>query len=134
MSPRYDPPSASQYRACLKCQTGGGIPYFDGSVYQRGYGIGGMFRSLITGLMPLIPKLKSIAGRTVAKIAGDHFSGLPIKRSIKKHGLRAGRSLLLAALKKSGRSNTKKRSTVITKKARASQVKKIKRKKRNPFD
>ena len=73
MKARYEPPSTSEYIKCLKCQSGGGVPYYDGSIYQRGYGVGGLFRGLMSGLLPLLPKAVNFLGKTAIKVAGDRL-------------------------------------------------------------
>ena len=97
MKVNYSPPSVDDYINCF--QIGGGVPVYSGSILQRGYGIGGLFRSLASGLIPLLPKL----GRTLAKtaattalgVAADKFRGVPLSRSIKTRGLETGRKLLI---------------------------------------
>ena len=59
-------PSCDDYMACL--QRGGG-PYYGGSIMQRGYGIGGLFRGLATTLLPLLPKVGNFVAKTVLGVA-----------------------------------------------------------------
>lgn len=130
MKVRYDPPSANEYIKCLQCQSGGGIPYYDGTIYQRGYGIGGLFRGLMSGLLPLLPKAAKFLGKTAIKVVGDRIKGVPISESIKTRGINAGRTFLLNALKGKGPTKRKRKKT-ITKQHRF--INKRTKKTNNPF-
>ena len=52
--------TCGQYVECL--QSGSGMPVYSGTIMQRGYGVGGLFRRLASGLLPLLP----IIGKAVA--------------------------------------------------------------------
>lgn len=56
-------------------QAGNGLPYFQGSPYQRGYGLGGIFRKIFSWIMPIVrehamPVAKSV-GKEILKSATD---------------------------------------------------------------
>lgn len=92
-----DLPTFEDYCACL--QRGGGIPVYSGTVLQRGYGIGGIFRGLANGLIPLLPKIGKIVGKTALAVAADKMSGVPFSKSLKNRGLETGKRLLSDAVK-----------------------------------
>ena len=88
----YLPPSTEEYMNCL--QVGGGVPVYSGSVLQRGYGIGGLFRGLARGLIPLLPKIGKTIAKTALTVASDKLKGVPVSQSIKKRTLETGRDML----------------------------------------
>ena len=112
-------PSCDDYITCL--QRGGG-PYYGGSVVQRGYGIGGLFRGLATTILPLLPKVGKFVAKTALGVASDKLSGIPLSKSIKKRSGAAGKNLLMTAL-----SNAPSRKPAVkrNKKRRVSRVKRI---------
>ena len=77
----------------------GGADYntFKGSLYQRGYGMGGMFKRFFKWIIPILKKsatplltraasaLGSEAVSTVSNIAKDAYNGKPIGESIKQN-------------------------------------------------
>ena len=73
-------------------QAGNGLPYFSGSPYQRGYGLGGVFRNIFKWIMPIVgqhalPVAKSVGKellRTATNIAQDTLDGEEIGTSTKK--------------------------------------------------
>ena len=86
------------YKKYYEVQAGGGdFPIFRGYVRQRGYGLGGMFRTFYKFVMPLfkthaLPFLKKgaeIVGteavKTAADIANDAIKGRNIQDSAKEH-------------------------------------------------
>ena len=48
-------PMCDEYEACL--QSGSGIPVYSETIMQRGYDVGGLFRRLASGLLPLSTRL-----------------------------------------------------------------------------
>ena len=48
-------PTCDQYVEWL--QSGSGIHVYSGTIMQRGYGVGGLFRRLASGLLPLLPRI-----------------------------------------------------------------------------
>lgn len=73
-------------------QAGGGLPYFQGSPYQRGYGLGGIFRNIFKWIMPIvkehaIPVAKNVGKellRTATNIAKDTLDGEDMGVSAKR--------------------------------------------------
>ena len=86
-------PTCEQYEAAL--QHGRGIPVYAGSILQRGHGVGGLFRRLASGLLPLLPTL----GKAALGVASDRMSGIPLSRALKTRGLAAGRDVLKTSCK-----------------------------------
>ena len=90
-------PTCQEYTACL--QSGGGLPVYSGTILQRGYGIGGLFWGLVSGLIPLLPKIGKLVGKTALGVAVDKMSGIPLSKSIKNRGIETGKRLLADAVK-----------------------------------
>lgn len=99
---------------------GRGVPYFAGPVYQRGHGLGGLFRGLFRFAMPLIKQGARTVGRqalqTGMQVAGDMLENRPFKESVKSRVREAGSSLRTKAENKknqllsgSGRKRSRKR-------------------------
>ena len=95
MKTRVYHPSCDDYMTCL--QRGGG-PYYGGSVMQRGYGIGGLFRGLATTLLPLLPKVGKFVAKTALGVASDKLAGVPLSKSVKRRSTAAGKKLIMNAL------------------------------------
>ena len=93
MKVNYSPPTTNEYMECL--QMGRGIPVYSGSVIQRGYGIGGIFRNLASGLLPLLPKVGKVLARTALGVGADTLRGVPFSKSIKKRTLETGKQVIL---------------------------------------
>lgn len=89
-------PSCEDYVACM--QRGGGLGVYSGSMIQRGYGIGGLFRGLASTLLPLLPKVGKIVAKTALGVASDKLAGVPLSTSLKKRGKAAGKKMVLQAL------------------------------------
>jgi hypothetical protein len=99
---------------------GRGIPYFSGPVYQRGHGIGSLFRGLFRFAMPFIKQGAKAVGRqalqTGMQVAGDVLENRPFKESVKSRVREAGSALKTKAENKvtqlltgSGRRRARKR-------------------------
>jgi hypothetical protein len=106
---------------------GQGIPYFAGPVYQRGHGIGSLFRGLFRFAMPLIKQGAKAVGRqalqTGIQVAGDMLENKPVKESVKARLREAGSSLRNKAENKvhqlltgSGRRRARKRKAPVKRK------------------
>lgn len=73
-------------------QAGNGLPYFVGSPYQKGYGLGGIFRNIFKWIMPIVrehalPVAKTVGKellRTATNVAQDSLNGEEIAQSTKK--------------------------------------------------
>lgn len=107
-------PSTEQYEAAL--QHGSGIPVYSGTILQRGHGVGGVFRKLASGLLPLLPTI----GKAALGVASDKMSGIPLSQALKRRGLQAGKEVLRSTRKP--RKTVKKRSHPVSKRIRRSDV------------
>ena len=85
-------PTCDQYVECL--QSGSGIPVYSGTIMQRGYGVGGLFRRLASGLLPLLPRIGKAVASTALGVVSDKMRGVPLSEALKKRGLEAGKKLL----------------------------------------
>ena len=74
---------------------GRGIPYFAGPVYQRGHGIGSLFRGLFRFAMPFLKQAAKTVGRqalqTGIQVAGDMLENRPLKNQSKHAFVRQDR-------------------------------------------
>ena len=88
-----------------------GAPYFRGPAYQRGHGLGGIFRALMRVATPIFRSAAPIvkagakevardAIRAGAEIANDAISGRDIGSSIEQHGNEAAERLIGKGTKK----------------------------------
>ena len=67
-------PTCDQYVACL--QSGSEIPVYSETIMQIGYGVGGLFRRLASGLMPLLPRLGKAVSSTALGVVSDKMRGV----------------------------------------------------------
>lgn len=85
-------------------QTGKGLPYYKGAVFQRGHGIGGFFAKLFRRAMPLLVSGAKTIGketlRTGTMIANDVLSGENFKSSLKSRSKETGKKLARKAVQK----------------------------------
>ena len=65
---------------------------------QRGYGVGGQFRRLSSGLLPLLPRIGKAVASTDLEVVSDKMRGVPLSETLKKRGLEAGKILLYTYL------------------------------------
>lgn len=100
-------PSCEQYQACLQ-RGGGSVPVYSGTIMQRGYGFGGLFRRLANGLIPLLPSI----GKAALGVASDKMSGIPLSRALKTRSLQAGKDMLLRTAAATTNAPRKKRKSV----------------------
>lgn len=87
---RFDPSSVDWQTFFIQQQIGGGSAYFEGYPYQRGYGIGSIFRSLYRFLLPIGKEIGreglSLGGRLLDDLAkGQNPKEALVKES--KQGL-----------------------------------------------
>ena len=80
-----DWPTCNQCVACL--QSGRGIPGYSGTIMQRGYGVGRLFRRLASGLLPLLPIIGKAVASTALGVVSDKMRGIPLSEASKKRGL-----------------------------------------------
>ena len=78
-------------------QAGHGLPGFQGSRFQRGYGLGSLFKGLIRMASPLLKKGAIALGKTALKtglsaLEGDKRGPPPPKRSRTHFGVRGRRT------------------------------------------
>ena len=116
-------PSCEEYTACLQR---GGSPFYAGSVMQRGYGIGGLFRGLANTLLPLLPKIGKFVAKTALGVAADKLAGIPISKSVKKRASTAGKKAVLDAISNTT-STPRRRSVKRNKRTRVKPAKRIRR-------
>lgn len=91
-----------EYKQFYNQSGGGSIPIFAGTKTQIGYGLGGMFGSLLKAALPVIKKGALSLGKTALKtginIAKDGFSGKTIKKAFSDNIKDASKNLLQDSL------------------------------------
>ena len=103
---------------------GRGISYFAGPAYQRGHGIGSLFRGLFRFAMPLLKQGAKAVGRqalqTGIQVAGNMFENRLIKESLRTRVREAESSLTAKSENKvnqllsgSGRRRARKRKAPV---------------------
>lgn len=99
MRVEYQPGSTENWAEFF--QTGDG---FHGMQFQRGAGLGAIFRSIFRTLMPLAKSAGKAIGRqaleTGASIASDVVAGESARESVEKHGRTGAANLLRKAAKR----------------------------------
>ena len=108
-------PTCEQYEDAL--HHGRGVPVYSGSILQRGHGVGGVFRRLASGLLPLLPAI----GKAALGVASDKMKGIPLSRALKTRGLAAGRDLLKTT-RKPARKPVKRRAQPTARRIRKTDV------------
>ena len=87
-------------------QAGHGYPVYAGGRFQRGHGLGSIFRGLSKAAMPLLKSGAKTLGRealkTVFNIAGDVVQGKNLKQAATTRLKTTGQRMLLTALTQSG--------------------------------
>ena len=63
---------------------------------QSGYGVGGLFRRLASGLLPLLPRIGKAVASTALGIVSDKMRGAPLSEALKQRGLEAGKNCCLS--------------------------------------
>lgn len=103
----YVPITEKQWLAHL--QSGHGLDMFRGGRLQRGYGLGGIFGSLLRSIMPIAKSVGRVVGRqalkTGAAVASDVLHGGDVGQALRNRGRAAIRKLKqkgLHALKQHG--------------------------------
>lgn len=92
------------YRCCQKSfedyyvnQSGNGLSYYQGAAYQKGYGLGGLFRSLFRAAVPLFKSGAKAVGkqmlRSGASLVNDIAQGVNPREAAKQRLKEAGRVL-----------------------------------------
>ena len=74
----------------LRQQRGGSIAGYRGARFQRGYGIGGIFKSLVRYAIPLFKQGAKIVGKralqAATEVGQDILQGKNVRESVKTHG------------------------------------------------
>ena len=70
---------------CL--QSGSGIPVYSGTIMQGGYGVGGLFICLTSGLLPLLPRLGKAVASPAIGVVSDKMRGVPLSEALMNRGL-----------------------------------------------
>ena len=101
MRATYSPDSEKfwvQYFLAQSKQTGAG---FIGTPYQRGAGLGSLFRGIFRSLMPIVKSAGKAIGKQAlsagAEIASDVVAGKPIKAAVKRRSKASVSALLSKA-------------------------------------
>ena len=92
------------YQCCQKSldehyihQTGSGLNYYQGSPYQRGYGLGGLFRSFFRAAAPLLKSSVKAIGKQVfhsgVNLMNDISQGQDFRGAAKRRFKEAGKVL-----------------------------------------
>ena len=97
--------------AQARAMRGHGMPTFQGDLYQRGYGIGGLLTSLMRKarpiIMPLIKKVGKSLLSTGGKVAKDViFEKRGLKKALRQRGSEALANLLQQPGNKTNRNKT----------------------------
>lgn len=78
-------------------QTGSGLNYYQGTTFQKGYGFGGLFRSLFRAAVPLFKSGAKAVGKqlfhTGVDVLNDISQGDNIKTAAKRRFREAGKNL-----------------------------------------
>lgn len=85
-------------------QAGRGLGTYTGERYQRGYGLGAIFGSLLRSIMPIVKNVGRAVGkqalRTGASVAQDVLDGTDIQESLKTRGKQGARRLVRKAVRR----------------------------------
>lgn len=133
--------SANEYKSFY--EQSGGIyipPIYQGTKYQKGYGLGSIFSGLLKSAVPLLKKGAMALGKTAVKtgvnIAKDSLAGKNLKSAFKDNVKSAGKDLLHKSLTTIGnnvsRSSSRPRSNKRTKRKRPTLTSKQKTKAKRP--
>ncbi|GFT14918.1 uncharacterized protein TNCV_3483661 [Trichonephila clavipes] len=81
---------------------GSGVPYYEGVSFQKGYGLGGIFRRLFRAALPFLVKGGKAVGkealRTGTRVVSDVLSGENFKIAARKRSEEAGRGMARKAV------------------------------------
>ncbi|GFS72300.1 uncharacterized protein TNCV_1827141 [Trichonephila clavipes] len=79
-----------------------GVPYYEGVSFQKGYGLGGIFRRLFRAALPFLVKGGKAVGkealRTGTRVVSDVLSGENFKIAARKRSEEAGRGMARKAV------------------------------------
>ena len=91
-------------------------------IMQRGYGVGGLFRRLASGSLPLLPRIGKAVASTALGAASDKMRGVPLSEALKMRGLEAGKQLLFNRKPAKRKKTVKRRSRSVNKRICKSDV------------
>ncbi|GFX80604.1 uncharacterized protein TNCV_498711 [Trichonephila clavipes] len=78
-------------------QIGSGLNHYKGNSFQKGYGIGGIFRRLFRAALPFLVKGGKTIGKEVlmtgSRVASDALSGENFKEAVKTRSRESGKKL-----------------------------------------
>lgn len=128
------------YQCCQKSfedyytqQSGGALNYYQGATFQKGYGFGGLFRSIFRAAVPLFKSGAKALGKQLfhsgVGALNDISQGQDPKLVLRRHLKEAGRELTDRAATKmktmigSGRNKKRKRSMKLTSSVRTKKAK-----------
>ena len=94
------------YTCCTKkfedYYVGNGLPHYQGSALQKGYGIGGFFAKLFRSAMPFLVRGAKVVGkealRTGTQVANDLLAGENFKSSLRTRAKESGKVLARKAV------------------------------------
>ena len=89
---------------------------------QRGYGVGGLFRRLASGLLPLLPRIGKAVASTALEVVSDKMRGVPLSDALKKRGLVAGKKCCLTGNLRKEKKTVKRRTRTVNKRICKSDV------------
>lgn len=62
------------------------MPVYAGAPYQRGHGLGGIFRGLAKMAMPLVKRAAPVLFKTAKKVVRAKMKGTPMKQILRDQG------------------------------------------------
>ena len=93
-----------EYRNLYNQSGNGAIPIFTGVKHQQGYGLGGIFSSLLSAAAPMLKQGAMSLGKTALKtglnIARDGLAGKNLKQAVKSNLKAAGKDILSSSVTK----------------------------------
>ncbi|GBN12082.1 hypothetical protein AVEN_204137-1 [Araneus ventricosus] len=94
--------STTKFQEHYTNHKGSGIPYYEGVSFQKGYGLGGIFRRLFRTALPFLVKGGKALGKealvTGTNVINDVVSGEDIKIAAKRRSKEAGKNLARKAI------------------------------------
>ena len=82
---------------------------------QRGYGVGGLFRRLASGLLPLLQRIGKAVASTALGVVSDKMRGVPLSEALKKRGLEAGKKIAVQQETCEKKKTVKRRTRTVNK-------------------
>ena len=99
--------STVEWEKFFRSQYGGGGQFYKGLPYQRGYGLGNIFKTVMKFLAPVAKSVGRQALSTGAEIVGDWAGGTPLKQAAKRRGRKAVGNLARQAVSRMSASTQK---------------------------